>query len=209
MVQGELVIRTTTRQWEGIYSRLGEVDVDHPLDNAMIKQTMRPWEYKERAKEIAKRLKPGDSILEIGCGYGGLAHEILKRISVSYTVVDNKAMLAQIRKLLGDKVEYIIADKIEALYERKFELFIAHACLSEFPFVYRRYILKDIMKNCQQVSVIDYDDNAKPGRLMIKEGWEMLPAITEYYLYRYFLIKKVRRENCKKKNYVFTGERKK
>lgn len=203
------MIRTTTEQWEGIYSRLGEVNIGRPLDNAMIKQTMRPWEYAKQAEDIVKRIKPGDLILEIGCGYGGLACEILKRISVSYTLVDNKVMLAQTRKLLGDKVEYIIAEEIEMLHERKFNSFIAHACLSEFPFVYRRYILKDIMKNCQQVSVIDYDDNAKPGRLMIKEGWEMLPAITEYYLYRYFVIKKVRRENCKKENYIFTGERKK
>ena len=202
-------MRTMTEQWKGIYSKLGEVDMENPLDNAMIKQTMRPWEYVERAEEIVKSLKPGDSILEIGCGYGGLACEILKRISVSYTVVDNKAMLAQTRKMLGNKVEYIVADEIETLESREFELFIAHACLSEFPFVYRRYILKDIMNNCQQVSVIDYDDNAKPGRLMIKEGWEMLPAITEYYLYRYFLIKKARRKDCKKENYVFTGERKK
>ena len=202
-------MRTMTEQWKGIYSKLGEVDMENPLDNVMIKQTMRPWEYVERAEEIVKSLKPGDSILEIGCGYGGLAYEIQKRIGVSYTVVDNKAMLAQTIKLLGDKVEYIVADKATILRDRKFELFIAHACLSEFPFPYRKFILNCIMKNCQQVSVIDYDDSAKPGRLMIKEGWEMLPAITEYYLYRYFLIKKVRRKDCKKENYVFTGERKK
>jgi len=202
-------MRTITKHWEGVYSRLGELDVEHPYDNAMIKQTMRPWEYEGRAKEIVKRLKPGDSILEIGCGYGGLAQEILKRISVSYTVVDNESMLVQTRKFLGDKVEYITADKATILRDRKFELFIAHACLSEFPFPYRKFILNCIMQNCQQVSVIDYDDSAKPGRLMIKEGWEMLPAITEYYLNKYFLIKKVKRENCKKKNYIFTGERRK
>ena len=202
-------MRTMTKQWKGIYSKLGDVDVERPLDNAMIKQTMRPWEYEGRALEIIKTIKAGDSILEIGCGYGGLANEILKRISVSYTVVDNKPMLVQTRKLLGDKLEYIPAEEIESLQERKFDLFIAHACLSEFPFVYRRYVLKDIMKNCKAVSVIDFDDSAKPGRSMIKEGWEMLPAITEYYLYKYFLVKKVRRENCKQLQYVFTGERKK
>jgi len=201
-------MRTMTEQWKGIYSRLGDVDVENPLDNVMIKQTMRPWEYKKRAAEIAKGLKAEDSILEIGCGYGGLAREILKKVPVSYTVVDNKAMLVQTKKFLGDKVEYIVADKIESLQDREFELFIAHACLSEFPFVYRRYILKDIMKNCKTVSVIDFDDSAKPGRLMIKEGWEMLPAITEYYLYKYFLIKKVQRKNCKQLQFVFTGERK-
>lgn len=209
MVQGELVMITMTKQWKGIYSRLGDIEVENPLDNAMIKQTMRPWEYEGRAREIAKGLKTGDSILEIGCGYGGLAQEILKRVSVSYTVVDNESMLAQTKKFLGERVEYITADKIKTLHGREFELFIAHACLSEFPFIYRRYVLKDIMKNCKAVSVIDFDDSAKPGRSMIKEGWEMLPAITEHYLNKYFIIKKVKRENCKQLQYVFTGERRK
>ena len=202
-------MRTMTKHWEGIYSRLGEVNVEQPYGNAMIKQTMRPWEYARRAEEIAKRLKARDSILEIGCGYGGLAQEILKMIPVSYIVVDNESMLVQTRKFLGDKVEYITANNIETLYGRKFGLFIAHACLSEFPFEYRKYVLKDIMKNCQKVSVIDYDDNAKPGRLMIEEGWEMLPAITEYYLNKYFVINKTRRKKCAALNFIFTGERRK
>jgi len=201
-------MRTITKHWKGIYSRLGEVDKEQPYDNAMIKQTMRPWEYAGRAEEIAKRLKARDSILEIGCGYGGLAQEILKRISVSYTVVDNESMLVQTKKFLSDKVEYVTADNIETLYGRKFELFIAHACLSEFPFEYRKYVLKDIMKNCQKVSVLDYDDNAKPNRAMLEEGWEMLPAITEYYLNKYFVIEKTRRKKCSVPNFIFTGERK-
>ena len=202
-------MRTITKHWKDIYSKLGEIDVEYPNGNAMIRLTMRPREYARRAEEIAKRLKVGDTILEIGCGYGGLAREILKGISVSYTVVDNELMLVQTRKFLLDKVEYITANNIETLYGRKFELFIAHACLSEFPFEYRKYVLKDIMKNCQKVSVIDYDDNAKPNPSMLETGWEMLPAITEHYLNKYFVIEKTRRKKCSAPNFIFIGERKK
>jgi ubiquinone/menaquinone biosynthesis C-methylase UbiE len=202
-------MRTITRHWKDIYSKLSEVDVEHPYGNAMIRLTMRPWEYAGRAKEIAGRLKDGDTILEIGCGYGGLAQEILKRVSVSYTVVDNEVMLAQTRKLLGDRAEYVTADRIETLYGREFDLFIAHACLSEFPFEYREYVLKDIMKNCRKVSVIDYNDLHKPNQSQLDMGWEMLPAITEYYLNKYFVIKKRRRRKCSAPNFIFNGERRK
>jgi len=202
-------MRTMTKQWKGIYSRLGEIDVEHPYDNAMIRLTMRPKEYARRAEEIARKLKAGDTILEIGCGYGGLAQEILKRISVSYTVVDNESMLNQTKKFLGNGVEYVTADRIETLHGREFELFIAHACLSEFPFEYRKYVLKDIMKNCRKVSVIDCDDNAKPSQKQLEEGWEMLPAITEYYLNKYFVIEKRRRKKCSALNFIFIGERRK
>lgn len=202
-------MRTISRMWEIDYPKLGEVNVGRPLDNALIKQTMRPWEYEGRAKEIVGRLKARDSILEIGCGYGGLAQEILKRISVSYTVVDNELMLIQARKNLGNKVTYIDAREIKTLRDKKFTLFISHACLSETPFEYREYVMKNITKNCQKISIIDFDDKAKPGRRMIKYGIEMLPAITEHYLNKYFVVKKTKRENCKQLQYIFIGERKK
>lgn len=201
-------MRTMTKHWKDLYLRLGEIDIEHPLENAVIKQTMRPEEYERRAVMLVGKLKTGDSVLEIGCGYGALARKILNRISVSYSVVDNEAMLNQTKKNLGNEVEYIVADKIETLWGRKFNLFIAHACLSEFPFEYRKYVLKDIMKNCQKASVIDFDDNAKPHRRLIREGWEMLPAITEHYLNEYFVIEKIKRENCRQTQYIFFGERK-
>ena len=118
-------MRTIAKVWKNLYPLLGQVDPKNPLENAIIKRTMRPWEYKKLAEEIAKRIKAEDSVLEIGCGYGGLAREILNIIPVSYTVVDNKAMLIQAKKLLGDKVEYIAANSIKTLRKRKFTMFVS------------------------------------------------------------------------------------
>ena len=201
-------MKTVSKVWGNTYLKLNQIDPKCPLENFVVKKTMRPQQYKERAELIISKLNIENSILEIGCGYGGLAQEILKRISVSYTAVDNEIMLNQTRKFLGDKVEYIEATKIETLQNRKFELFISHYCLSETPVEYREYILKNIIMNCQKVSVMDYDDKMKPTAQMLEDGYDMLPSIIEYYLNKYFIIEK---KECPhhRGEYLFTGERKK
>lgn len=206
MGQGELVMRTTIKEWRENYLELGQVDFRCPQENKIIKKTMRPWKYEERAELILEKFDIKNSILEIGCGYGGLAHEILKKISVSYTVVDNELMLIQAKKFLGDKVEYIEAEEIETLQNREFELFISHACLSETPAEYRKYVLENIIKNCQKIHIKDDDDKFKPTAKMIENGYEMLPASTEYYLNKYFVIEKIKYDRWQ---FLFTGERRK
>lgn len=203
-----MVMKTTIKEWEENYSELGQVDFKDPLENKIIKKTMRPWEYEERARLILSKFDIKDSILEIGCGYGGLANEILKKISVFYTVVDNKAMLAQTKKFLGDKVEYIEASEIETLQNRKFELFISHFCLSETPAKYREYILKYIIKNCQKISVIDFHDGVKPTMTMIQNGWDIIPLKIEEWMEKYFIIKKNKLRKKRRDQFVYIGERK-
>lgn len=201
-------METTSKLWKNFYPRLGEVDVRNPLKNAVIKQTMRPHEYSWRAKEIFENLKPKSPFLEIGCGYGGLAHEILKIRKVSYTVVDNEPMLNQAKKLLGNRVTYVDAKDIKILRKKRFGLFISYNCLSETPFEYRDYIFRNILENCRKVSILDIEDKQTRTIKMVKEGWEPYPAITEYYLDKYFIINK--KQFCRHKAYyLFTGERRK
>jgi len=203
-----LVMEITIKEWEENYSELGQVDFKDPLENKIIRKTMRPWEYEERAGLILNEFDIKDSILEIGCGYGGLANEILKKISVSYTVVDNKAMLAQTKKFLGDKVEYIEAKEIKILQDRKFELFISHFCLSETPAKYREYILDYIIRNCQKISVIDFHDEVKPTLTMIQNGWDIIPLKIEEWMGKYFIIKKNKLRKKRRDQFVYIGERK-
>jgi len=199
-------MRAIAKMWRNLYLSLGQVDPERPLENALIKQTMRPWKYKERAEIVTRRLKAGDSILEIGCGYGGLAQEILNILPVSYTVVDNEVMLIQAKKLLGDKVEYIEAEKIETLRERKFTMFISFSCLSETPPEYRRYILENIIKNCQKINILDLKDTHSPTSKMLEDGYEMLPMDIEIWLEKYFVIEK---HNCRHSQIEYKGFRKK
>jgi len=198
-------MRTATKLWKNFYTELGQVDPKCPLKNEVIKRTMGPSEYKGCAEMIVKELNPQDSVLEIGCGFGGLAQEMLKRTSVSYTVVDNELMLNQANKFLGNKVEYIIADKIEMLKNRKFELFISHFCLSETPFEYREYVLKNIIKNCQKIHIKDYDDCVKPTSEMVERGYDMAVLNIEKYVREYFIIEKTKFGYDR---FIFFGKRK-
>jgi len=198
-------MRAITKLWENFYIKLGQIDPKYPLKNEIVKQTMGPSGYKGCAEMIAEELDPQDSVLEIGCGFGGLAQEILKKISVSYTVVDNELMLNQAKKFLGDKAEYIIADNIETLQDRGFGLFISHFCLSETPFEYREYILKNIIKNCRKIHIKDYDDCVNPTAEMVERGYDMDVLNIEKYIREYFIVEKTIISEAR---FLFIGKRK-
>ena len=198
-------MKTTTKLWEDLYGKLGQVSLEQPSKNKVVKGTMTGSRgYRKRATRIVEELSIQYSILEIGCGYGGLAQEIMKKVPVLYTVVDNKAMLTQAKKFLGDRVEYIEAEKINSLRGRRFGLFISHYCLSETPAGYRRYVLKNIIPNCQRISIRDLDDGFQLTRRMVRDGYEVASVDTEEWLRKYFTIEKTR---TGKNQSVYTGER--
>ena len=198
-------MNTETKLWATMYEKLGKVDTSNPLNNAIIARTMSPGKYAERVKSIVPFLKNGDSVLEIGCGYGGLAKEILGKVYVSYTVVDNKEMLNQARNTLGNMAEYVNAGSVNTLRNKKFTMFISHYCLSETPQEYREYILKYIIKNCKSISVRDYPNSIVPSATMIAVGLEVLPAVVEKYIDKYFDVEKTPDELLR---FHFIGTRK-
>lgn len=198
-------MKTVSKLWEKFYLELDQVNPECPLENTVIKKTMGVSRYKGYAKVIAKMLNAQDSVLEIGCGFGGLAQEILKKTEVFYTVVENEPMLTQAREFLGDKVEYIEAKEIETLHNREFKLFISNFCLSETPAEYRKYILENIIKNCQKVFIIDLKDTVKPTAQMLADGYDMVPLAVEEYLKKYFTIEKT---PFRHSQYIYVGERK-
>lgn len=200
------MMRTTAKIWDALYVKMGQINLQTPLKNKVVKQTMKPWRYTKQAKMIAERLNAQDSVLEIGCGYGGLALEILKLVPVKYTVVENKIMLLQTKRYLDNKVTYVDAKNIEILQGRKFKLFISHSCLAETPLEYREYILRNIIKNCQRIHVIDLNDGIEPTAKMLEDGYEIIPLDIEKWLRKYFVIEKARYQNHKNVS-IYTGER--
>lgn len=198
-------MKITTKLWKNLYAGLGQINPDCPLENNTVKGTMTTLRrYRRYSKRVIEGLGIQYSILEIGCGFGGLAQEILKEVGAFITVVDNKIMLAQAKKYLGDKVEYIDARKIKTLQNRRFGLFISHHCLSETPLEYREYILKNIIKNCQRISIIDINDGLKPTRRMIRDGYEIVPLEIEKWVRKYFMIEKIA---MMKNQSMYIGER--
>ncbi len=152
-------METISKTLKNHYAELKQIDPKCPSENNVVRRTMMPSRYKKHAKMIINEINMQDSILEVGCGFGGLAQEILKKINVSYTVVDNEIMLNQARKFLGYTVEYIKAGKIKKLQDRKFGLFISNFCLSEVPLEYQKYVLENIIRNCRKIFIIDRTDD--------------------------------------------------
>ncbi len=184
-------METKTELWSRFYSRLDIVDVNNPTSNFVVNKAMSTSRYAERAAVIAELLKDGDTILEIGCGYGGLAAEIMKLVDVSYTVVDNAEMLVQARRMHKTGISYIDARDVESLKKKKFTLFISHFCLSETPKVYREYVLKNIIKNCLNISVFDYEDSYEPTAAVLALGLEVKPIVIEKYINKFFTVDKI------------------
>lgn len=199
-------MRTVSKLWRRFYAGLEEINpARSPLENEVVKNTMTTTRgYKMRASRIVEYFNIKNSILEIGCGYGGQALAILEEISISYTVVENEKMLNQAKKFLGKKVEYIDAKQIRTLKNREFGFFISHHCLSETPPEYREYILKNIIKNCQRIFIIDINDGHIPNRRMREAGYEIVPLNIEKWIRKYFIYEKIM---SKRKQSTYIGER--
>ena len=198
-------METKTKLWNQFYSKLGSINPNNPAANHVVSMAMSPAKYTGRAKVIAENLSDGDTILEIGCGYGGLARELMKLVKVSYTVVDNAEMLTQVKLIHGDTVEYVNAEDIESLKGRKFTMFISHFCLSETPRTYREYVLRNIIKNCSKISVYDFEDAYVPTKQILDVGLEVFPAVVEKYIKKYFIITKTPIDHDR---FYYAGKRK-
>jgi len=186
-------MKTEIKLWSDFYAKLGQVDLDCPSNDEVIRGTMGSSEFRDRADAIIQLFGAFRSILEIGCGYGGMVLEILELKKVSYTVVDNEAMLNQAQRFLGNAVKYVDARDIgRTLRDKKFDLFISHHCLSETPRKYRDYILVNIIKNCKKISVMDINDNKNPTRRMVRAGYEIDNLNIEKSIRKYFKIIKIR-----------------
>jgi ubiquinone/menaquinone biosynthesis C-methylase UbiE len=102
---------------------------------------------------IAKNVKPGDRVLDIGCGTGTLALRCLRR-GASVTGLDSSAfMLEQSRKNATagglDQELVLIKDSVTQLKKHfdsdSFDVVMSTMALGEFPHEYLQFILRDCL----------------------------------------------------------------
>lgn len=149
-------MKTVSPMWKNFYQEMGEIDPKRPLDNPVVRKTMGPQFYQRQAIEIVSIFPLFSTVLEVGCGFGGLAREILSSdMTISYTAVDNLPMLKQAEKILHGTVEYVPAVEVEDLARKEFDLFIANNCLTETPREYAEFVLRRIASLCTFVYIID------------------------------------------------------
>jgi len=115
--------------------------------------------------EFKKYAKPGDKILDIGCGNGRMA-EIFRDMDIEYLGVDNSAELINIARqwfASNNKMKFNIADIADLqLGENNFDLVLVIAVLHHLPTKkLRLQALREIYKTM------------KPGGTLIMHNWNL------------------------------------
>ncbi len=101
-----------------------------------------------RAVVAAAVVKPGDRVLEIGCGTGSVTRLLLDRGAVVTAIDQSPEMLEQARERIGDEPSGAIrfieqtASEIDALTEASFDSVVLSLCLSDMSASERAYVLR-------------------------------------------------------------------
>jgi 2-polyprenyl-3-methyl-5-hydroxy-6-metoxy-1,4-benzoquinol methylase len=75
---------------------------------------------------FVERVKPGERVLDIGCGYGALAWSMVKRSGARVTGIDlNSENIEKARRLYSDEnLRFILGDALKALSLGEFETIV-------------------------------------------------------------------------------------
>lgn len=188
--EGSTTLKTVSKLWEDFYSRLGDVDPQHPEKNNVVRVAMTPSRYKDEAKLIAPLISDGDKVLEFGGGYGGLCQELLKLTKPeAYMIIDNKPMLDQAAKYItGTPFTLIDAETIKDQEFSDFDLVISNFCLQETPREYQEWVFKNILPKTKTFFMLgnsDLDKDIEPLFTINKE-----PYLSYTKLYKYVCTRK-------------------
>lgn len=114
--------------------------------------------YEALLADVAARLNPGDRVLEIGCGTGGMAIGLASSVA-SYTATDFSAEMIRIAraKPAPDTLHFETADAQRALDEAPFDAVCAFNVL---------HLVDDLPGLLRQIH-----SALKPGGLLISKTW--------------------------------------
>lgn len=183
--EGSTTLKTVSKLWEDFYSRLGDVDPQHPEKNNVVRVAMTPSRYKDEAKLIAPLISDGDKVLEFGGGYGGLCQELLKLTKPeAYMIIDNKPMLDQAAKYItGTPFTLIDAETIKDQEFSDFDLVISNFCLQETPREYQEWVFKNILPKTKTFFMLgnsDLDKDIEPLFTINKESYLSYTKLYKY-----------------------------
>lgn len=92
-------------------------------------------EFTDQHIQILKKYAGGADVLDVGCGWGRLAHP-LSRLAKSYIGVDfMPALVAKAKESLPD-LDFRTADARHLPFEQQFDIVVASACLSSFAAIF-------------------------------------------------------------------------
>lgn len=135
--------------------------------------------------------KPGDRVLEIGCGTGMVTARLLSR-GARVTAVDQAPeMLEQARQrvdaALADRVEWVerTASEIDGLGNGRFDAIVLSLCLSDMSASERAYVLRacaPLLVSSGTLVVADEVAAPRGPRRLIQRLWRLPQAILGWLL---------------------------
>lgn len=131
--------------------------------------------YWEEMRGFAKRLKPGDRVLDLGCGNGRL-YEVLKDLSISYLGVDNSPVLIEFAKKRwneNEKRKFLVGEATDLKWYRgeKYNAVFMIAVLHHIP---SRELRAKVLANVAEIL-------EKDG-LLIMTNWNLFEGKYPVYI---------------------------
>jgi SAM-dependent methyltransferase len=138
--------------------------------------------YWEEMRGFAKRLGPGDRVLDLGCGNGRL-YEVLKELSIDYLGVDNSPELIEFaRKKWGEneKRKFLVGEATNLDWREggKYNAVFMVAALHHIP---GKEMRKRVFQNAAEI--------LEPGGFFIMTNWNLFEGKYPGYILRNILRK--------------------
>ena len=90
--------------------------------------------YDDAYELFVKYIKPGSSLLDLGCGPGAVSKYISKKVNVKLTLMDLSEKMIELAKIMLPSAETVISDiRTLSFKENSYEFILAAFCL---PFLY-------------------------------------------------------------------------
>jgi len=130
----------------------------------------------------------GGKVIEVGPGTGKFALMICQKYSISeYTILDIEKNIDDSKKTLESvniPKKFIKSQDYEQCFNNKYDLFVSNMCLSEVPEYYRNGIADNIFGNCQNILIIDGDNENPSFNVWLKnkigKSFDTVVKETEY-----------------------------
>jgi ubiquinone/menaquinone biosynthesis C-methylase UbiE len=138
--------------------------------------------YWEEMRGFAKRLAPGDRVLDLGCGNGRL-YEVLQDLSISYLGVDNSRELIDFAKKRwneNEKRKFLVGDATDLAWWKgeKYNAVFMIAVLHHVP---GKELRKKVFENAAKI--------LEPGGFFIMTNWNLFEGKYPGYILKNILRK--------------------
>ena len=127
-------------------------------------------------KSIATLVKPGDRVLDLGCGTGTLAHLLMENGATVVGIDNNEGML-NIARQKNPRAVYLhldIAQLDECFAEGSFDVVVSTLVFSELKEAERRFALRQVMRLLKPTGKAYIGDEVIPSNAFLRLSYYLV-----------------------------------